>query len=161
MTGTATFDARRLYRYRLTRTWDRTRPTVTWVMLNPSTATASTDDNTIRRVVEFSRRWGYGTTHVVNLFALRSSRPAALLTAEDPVGPDNDAAIAEALSSSEESVVAWGNHGTIPNPRSGVARCQEIVGLIDSPVSCLGVTKRNQPRHPLYLPAHTDPVPYI
>jgi hypothetical protein len=71
----ADLDAGGTYRYRLTKTWDRSQPQVTWVMLNPSTATADTDDPTIRRVVGFSRRWGFGSAVVVNLFALRATQP--------------------------------------------------------------------------------------
>jgi len=40
--ASATFDATRTYRYRLTRTWDPTGPSVAFVMLNPSTATPAT-----------------------------------------------------------------------------------------------------------------------
>jgi hypothetical protein len=156
--GTATFDARKVYRYRLTRTWDVARPSVVWVMLNPSTATASTDDATIRRVVDFSRRWAFGSAEIVNLFALRSTKPDALLRARDPVGPENDDSIADTRASADAIVVAWGSLGAIANPGTGVARCEEVVSLVGESAMCLGVTKEGQPRHPLYLPAVTSPI---
>lgn len=156
----ADLDAGGTYRYRLTRTWDRSQPQVTWVMLNPSTATADTDDPTIRRVVGFSRRWGFGSAVVVNLFALRATRPGDLVASHCPVGPDNDRAILEALSPSSDVVAAWGNHGRTPNPLSGRPRCEEVLDLISGrskAVRCLARTKQGQPRHPLYLPADTVP----
>lgn len=159
-TNPADLDAGGIYRYRLTRTWDRSQPQVTWVMLNPSTATADADDPTIRRVVGFSRRWGFGSAVVVNLFALRATRPEDLVASHCPVGPDNDRAILEALSPTSEVVAAWGNHGRIPNPLSGRPRWKEVLDLISGPsraVRCLARTKQSQPRHPLYLPADTLP----
>ena len=160
MSGVAEFDRHSIYRYRLTRTWDGSGSAVLWVMLNPSTATASTDDHTIRRVIDFSRRWGHGTAEVVNLFALRSQEPGALTGPTDPVGADNDRTIAEALSSANRVVIAWGNRGTLPNPRTGVPRSAEVEGLIGEarrPVDCLGFTARGHPRHPLYVRADTEP----
>ena len=59
------------YRYRLERSWDDSLPWITWVMLNPSTADASVDDATIRRVVGFSRKFGAGAAWVVNLFQIQ------------------------------------------------------------------------------------------
>lgn len=44
------------YRYALTRTWDTRRTAVAFVMLNPSTADATTDDPTVRRCASFARR---------------------------------------------------------------------------------------------------------
>ena len=44
-------------------------------MLNSSTADETTDDPTIRRVVDFSRRWGFSQLIVVKLAPLRSTDP--------------------------------------------------------------------------------------
>lgn len=66
------------YRYRLDRIWDTALPAVTFIMLNPSTADASNDDATIRRLAGtngFARRWGCGALIVVNLYAWRATTP--------------------------------------------------------------------------------------
>lgn len=147
------------YRYRLSRVWDRSAPRVCWILLNPSTATQLSDDPTITRVTGFSRRWGFGSAVVVNLFALRSTDPSAIRRSADPVGPDNDAAIVEAVTSADALVVAWGNHGSTINPTSGSPRHLEALALLTaaSDTRCLGLTDHGQPRHPLYLRATTTP----
>jgi len=74
----AYFSADHVYRYVLWRRWDRQREPLVWVMLNPSTADDCRDDPTITRCRGFARNWGYGGITVVNLFALRATRPEAL-----------------------------------------------------------------------------------
>ena len=160
--GEATYDDQRVYRYRLWRTWDATGPSVCWIMLNPSTATAGLDDRTVARVVSFSKAWSYGSATVVNLFAFRAERPCLLDRAGDPVGPHNDVTILQAASSAAGVVAAWGNHGTIENPETGGPRCEEVRHLLASAgidLYCLTVTERGQPGHPLYLPASATPTP--
>lgn len=147
------------YRYRLSRVWERDEPRVCWILLNPSTATEWLDDPTITRVTGFSRRWGFGSAVVVNLFALRSTDPTALHLAPDPVGPENDAANVEAVESADAVLGAWGNHGNIINPLTGSPRHLEASSLLspDAEIHCLGLTVEGQPRHPLYLRATTRP----
>lgn len=141
------------FRYRLTRGW-ADGPTVTWVMLNPSTADAHVDDPTIRKCVGFSQRWGYGSLTVVNLFALRSTDPSALRTAPDPFGPDNVRYVDEALLSADLSVVAWG--GGISHAKGrGTTRGRAIRSWPGTMM--LGTTKAGEPRHPLML-AYSTPL---
>lgn len=141
------------YRYSLERCWDDGLPMVTWVMLNPSTADAETDDQTIRKCVGFARKWGAGRIRVVNLFALRSTDPRALRTSASPVGPGNNNAIVEAARRSAVIVAAWGAHGKLIG-RDGYVRW--LVDAQDRRLSCLGVTKDGHPRHPLRLPYSTE-----
>ena len=81
---------------------------------------------------------------MVNLYAVRSTDPTQLAKFRDPVGPDNDEAIASMVGGAELVVVAWGNQGH----RS--ERAGEVLRLIGSPVHCLGRTATGAPRHPLY-----------
>ena len=68
----ANFSKDRTYRYRLSRTWDESKPSVLFIGLNPSTADEKTNDPTIRRLIGFARRWGFGSMYVCNLFAFRT-----------------------------------------------------------------------------------------
>ena len=150
--GTATLSADRAYRYVLTRRWDD-GPVMTWIMLNPSTADADTDDPTIRRCIGFARREGCGAIRVVNLFALRATSPNALRASSDPVGPDNDSFLRE-RTHAEYVVAAWGAHGGL-HGRSHEVRA----ALRHLPLLCLGVTPGGEPRHPLYVRSSTPFIP--
>lgn len=152
------------YRYTLTRNWSSVPTvvrgftgsgTVCFVMLNPSTADETTDDPTIRRCVGFARSWGYARLIVVNLFAMRATDPADLYDAAcagcDPVGPENETWIAEAISEAQTVVCAWGasmNARLLAHPDIPMI-CEKYAHV----PMCLGVTKSGAPRHPLYVAA--------
>lgn len=130
------------YRYELTRTWGDSHRRVCWIMLNPSTADASTDDHTIRKCIGFSKRWGFGGLDVVNLFALRSTDPKELLSATDPIGPDNDTYIMNAVSRCQKTVAAWGAWGVLGG------RGHAVSALVPGSIFALGFTRDMHPRHP-------------
>lgn len=96
------------FRYMLQRAWAPT-DSLTFVMLNPSTADAETDDPTIRKCMGFAKRFGYGGIVVVNLYAFRATDPRALWAAGAPEGPGNAWHIRCAVTESDGVVVcAWG-----------------------------------------------------
>ncbi len=138
------------YRYLLWRRWDLERPQVLWIMLNPSLADALVDDPTLRRVMGFSRAFGFGGLEVVNLFAWRSPSPEVLWRVADPIGPENDRVIREAVQRASMIVAAWGNTGM------SYGRDRVVLSLVHGPVFCLGVTRAGYPRHPLYIKAQTE-----
>ena len=145
-----------LYRYSLWRGWDAGAGTILWIMLNPSRADhLGNNDPTIERCERRSVAWGFGRMEVVNLFALSSPYPKALRMAEDPVGPLNDAGIAEGAGRASMILCAWGAHGALRG-RSAAVRTL----LADRPLHCLGTTRAGEPVHPLYLPYGRMPVPY-
>lgn len=145
------------YRYRLSRIWDTSKPAVCWVMLNPSTADATVDDPTIRRCLGFTRFWGgYGGILVVNLFAYRAMEPRVMLSADDPIGPENDRHILE-TAAGRRVIAAWGARGGYRHRDAQVVRLLTSYGI---KVECLGLTRGRMPRHPLYLRQDAGAVPF-
>ena len=147
-------DARR-YRYWLHRELPATgKEGLVFVMLNPSTANASEDDPTIRRCMDFGRRWGFRELTVVNLFALRATDPADLLRhGSEAVGERNDDMLRWVRRRATMIVAGWGNNGTHLN------RDAAVLPIIQ-PTMALRVTQQGCPAHPLYLPATAQPSPY-
>lgn len=82
-----------------------------FIMLNPSTADAMRDDPTIRRCKTFADAWGHRRLIVANLFNYRATDPMAMKKFYDPIGPDGDAAIMDAVYQCGTVVCAWGAHG--------------------------------------------------
>ena len=139
------------YRYVLLRNWSNCEvpASVTFIMINPSTADATVNDATIRKCIGFARRWGYDQVLVVNLFAFRSRFPHHLRDQPDPVGSENKRWIKWALRQSTLIVCAWGRNGD-KYPRQ-VAKVMKLVekrrGMVQ--VKCLGLTADGSPKHPL------------
>lgn len=147
------------YRYHLGCTWDAARPRLLWVLLNPSIADDTTDDQTLRRCTRFSHDWEeYGGLEIVNLFAFRATDPRDLQRAPDPIGPENDWYVAEAASRAAGIIVAWGERGTYRQRDCAVLALLSLHSA--QPLRCLGTTRNGCPRHPLYLAGSTRPVPY-
>lgn len=146
---TAIVSGDKLYRYHLYREWDRRRAGICWVMLNPSTADALVDDATIRKIVGFSDRWGYGSMHVVNVFGLRARNPRKLIDAPDAIGPENATAIEHTIQRVATVIAAWG--AGVPLSMQDHAR--SVGHQIREHDGChvLGVTQDGWPRHPLYM----------
>lgn len=154
MSASATFSPCERYRYTLTRVWDRSLPLCGWCMLNPSKATAEVTDPTIARCCSFADGWGFGGILVVNAHALRSKDPRELYKADDPTGPDNDAAILQAARDcGGKMVVAWGVHGKFKGRGEQVLEILKVAGV---KVRCLGKTQEGFPRHPLFVGGATD-----
>jgi len=142
------------YRYRLWRTWNVAKPTIAFVMLNPSTADATENDPTIRRCIGFAKDWGYGSIEVANLFALRATNPAELREHPAPVGEENDTHLKRVCERSEMVVAAWGANGGLQG------RARRVAQLLDADLYALDTTKDGHPVHPLYQPKDAEPEPW-
>lgn len=143
------------YRYWLSRRLSMGERAILFVGLNPSTADASQDDPTIRRCVDYARRWGFDWLYMGNLMAFRSTDPKGLpgdsLAA---VGPMNAEALAWMSQKAELVVCSWGANKIAIGPYAVqlAARMMQRQNARH-----LGLNKDGSPKHPLYLKATAQP----
>lgn len=162
--GWALFSPDGHYRYLLGRWWGDSRPaaqdTPLLVMLNPSGADHEWDDPTIRRIWDFTSRWGYRAFEVANLCAYRTSDPRVLFAQPDPQGQANRALLDLLLDFASDGrtlIAAWG--------AASHARAQEIQADLLArhpglPWQCLGTSQSGSPLHPLRLARDTELRPW-
>jgi hypothetical protein len=140
------------HRFSLWRQWDKSKETIMFIGLNPSTANGVKDDATIRRVKRFAADWGYGSIYMANLYSIVSRDPNILLTAADPL-LNNDFYLRIMMREVSCVCFAWGNF-------KGIAkRADEVAAMFNTAV-CLGTNKKGSPKHPLYVAAKTLPVKF-
>jgi hypothetical protein len=131
------------YRYKLWRIWDESLPKVMCIGLNPSTANGIDDDPTINNLTRILRRLGYGGFYMMNLFALISSKPEALLTCDDPLG-ENDSKLDEIEAICDDVIVCWGNF------KQATKRISAVLPKYPN-AKCFGRNKNGTPCHPLAM----------
>jgi hypothetical protein len=131
---------------------------VAFIGLNPSTATETVDDPTIRRCIGFAMAWGFSGLEMLNVFGMRSTDPGVLYRHHKPVGVGNLDAIVAVTEGCQFTVCAWGLHGEL--------LCQG--DLVHGSLSRLGrdlralrINRDGSPGHPLYLRADSVPMPYL
>ena len=142
------------FRYKLWRIWDKNKPIILFIMLNPSTADADpkNDDKTMIRVKNFAESWGYGGVYVGNLYAFRSKNPKVLKHIDDPIGPENIARVQSLVGLTDKVVYAWGN---------GYKEPKWLRDLVDTPY-CIDISKKgNIPNHPSRLKKNLELKLYI
>lgn len=155
----AVLSADRVYRYLLWRQLmaGADEPsTMLFIMLNPSTADETTNDATLRVCLRLADREGATRLEVVNLYAYRARDPKALLTVDDPVGPENVTHVDDAIRRADLIVAAWsGKWAAVEragHPRLGI---EDMAASHGKQLYCLGqrcTDKARSPRHPLYTP---------
>lgn len=136
------------YRYELTRVWDATGEKALFVMLNPSTATEYQNDPTVERCERRARALGYGAFRVTNVFAYRATDPKVMRKVADPIGPENNNAIANGAAWADRIICAWGSHGAHLDRGASV---ETLLRATVKPLWHLGLTMAGQPKHPLYI----------
>lgn len=161
----AVFSSDGKYRYYLYRRLSAQGEGVaTFIMLNPSTADARQDDPTIRKCLGFCRHWGVAELQVVNLFAIRATRPAEMKKSSQPVGRHNRRWIERAVVQSPSAgrsrrlvIFGWGVHGNHCDQDRTVRDWLDSLAVEGH---CLGITRDGHPRHPLYVPYSASLIPF-
>lgn len=133
--------------------------------LNPSTAGAHNDDQTIRKEKEYARRWGWSGFWKINLFTVieTHSRKLGDFDFKTAVGFHGSDVIEACLPLVDGPiVVCWG--AAVPKTMTHRIHsvCVRIRALKrpESPVLCFGTTKLGFPIHPSRLSYDTQLVPF-
>ena len=154
MKSGAVFSEDRKYRYCLWRDWDTNKPVLGFCMLNPSTADEIKNDPTIERCERRAKMLGYGGIVIVNVFAYRSTDPAALKTVDDPVGFENMYHIRKAARSCKAIVCGWGKHAGEHGKK-----VLSVIRRNGGTALALKINKDGSPSHPLYIGYDVKPIP--
>ena len=142
------------YRYVLWRVWDETKAKVMFIGLNPSTANADKNDNTITKVIKVARNNGFGGMYMLNLFAIISPYPEILTTNIDRQG-ENDAYLKKYFELSDAIVCCWGNF------KEARKRANEVRIMTNRSLLCFTQNKNFTPKHPLYCKDDTKFIPFV
>ena len=138
--------------------------TIVFIGLNPSKANSFNNDRTLIRIINFCSRWNYKNVYVINLFGLISKSPIQLLKSKDPVGENNNLITLKTLNFWRENIncdlwVGWGDNGQLNGRDLEVLKLIKNLSNLKSsennyskPVLILGLSKKGNPRHPLYMP---------
>lgn len=146
------------YRFVLVRTINPTlKSKVMFIGVNPSTADANEDDQTTTKLIEFTRRWGFGKYVLMNLFPYRATDYRELEKYYNyPVHwRKNHQDLRKNIRQSDLIVPMWGRRKKVPQHLRVEARV--VKNLINKEtkdkkmVKCFGLTKCGEPKHPLML----------
>lgn len=140
----AKFSIDNKHRYELSRHWDLSKSDILFIMLNPSIASENIDDPTIKRLINFTKKFNYGGFFVANLFTYITPYSKTLDTSSG-LTKLNLKTIKNFVNKAEEVVYAWGN--SIKEP-------EELKNLVENP-KCFGRNLNGTPKHPLYLPSNS------
>ena len=143
------------YRYWLKREWDTSKETGVFIALNPSKATDLKCDQTMCNINNLSIQWGRGGFYILNLFAFMATKKQDMLSAENPVGDENDEHIARICKKYEKVILSWGEE----KPKRVADRANVVKNILKDlgkEAFCLSENKSSGYRHPCII----DPEDY-
>lgn len=153
-----------LYRYRLDRQCGMPTPdskVIAYFGINPSTADATIDDQTVRKWTGFTTRNGGHAFIAGNVFSYRTKDVDVLATIDSPCGPDHMQYLGEIIAAADVLVPCWGNVRKVPaSLHHYIKNTLELLLISGKPVLHFGVTKSGDPLHPQMLGYHIPLIPW-
>lgn len=131
--------------------------------VNPSTATPECLDNTIRKVIQISKKNNYENWIMLNIYPQRATNPGDLHLEQDKnLSNLNYLHIAEILKTYINSDILFA-YGNLISKRQYLKPClNEIMPLFQGKkVKVIKTTKENNPIHPLYQSNESPLIDYI
>ena len=138
----ASFSIDKKERYSLAREWDKSKNKILYIMFNPSKADDNRDDPTIRRLIDFTKKFNYGGFLVGNIFTKITPNPKEI-DKSSGITYKNSKELLKLIKKVDQIVYAWGN--SIEEPKI-------LKEAILKP-KCFGKNFNGTPKHPLYLPS--------
>ena len=140
----AEFSIDKKERYSLKREWDKSKNKILYIMLNPSLTDDKNDDTTIRRLINFTKKFNYGGFLVGNIFTTITPNPKELDKSKG-ISDKNFEELIKLINKVDQIVYAWG---------SSIEEPQLLKKLVLNP-KCFGKNLNGTPKHPLYVPSQT------
>lgn len=134
-------------------------PVLTACLLNPAMLEVDEPDHTGAGIVARARKWGFCGARIVNAFTLRTADPEVMKRHPDPIGPEADRFILEAMRQAFDDgspfIVGWGKDGAHLGRDREIAALAERVGL---PLMAFKLNNDGSPTHPARLGYDLRPV---
>lgn len=138
------------YRYMLWRIWDRSKPFVMCIGLNPSKASKTKNDNTISTLINMLSDLGYGGFYMTNLYAYITTIPAELAMIPYPVSEvdfknkNTEILIKVGATLCSDVIFCWGSF------KQAMWRAKQVERLFQG-AKCFGKNRDGSPFHPRAL----------
>lgn len=143
-TSGAIFNKHKTERYVLWRRWDDSLPNLLFIGLNPSKADGTYDDPTTKRIINHSKRLGYGGCFLLNCFTQIATQPKALRASGK--WSKNVTYLNEVIPLCSEVIFAWGKHHLVKELARDIYFQKRFPNA-----KCFGNNCDGSPKHPLYL----------
>lgn len=103
------FNDDRTHRFLWRRVWDKDKPVITVIMLNPCLSDNIITDTTTSIVVNNVAKLGeYGGVEIVNLYSKLTSKLKLTESDEELNEEENDSYILKSVEASSKTIIAWG-----------------------------------------------------
>lgn len=158
----ADFNVLHTHRYCLEREWAPSKPKLVCVGINPSDADDVEEDPTIRKVVGFADRWGFGGIIMVNQYGFVATKPPVMRQAiKDKgeryvIGEVNDHVLLRVFGQNEAVWFAWGANGAASRSEAVLA----LARACKREPFCIGTAMCGNPLHPLMQPYKAERRPW-
>ena len=126
------FNEERTHRFSWKRVWNKDKPMVSVIMLNPCSADCVVTDTTTSLVVNnVAALEKYGGVEIVNLYSMLTSKLNFRWNSDNDLNhPENDNYIITAAKESETVIVAWGRAADEHKRIS--SRVEQVMKLLES-----------------------------
>ena len=145
------FNDERTHRYLCKRVWNKDKPCIAVIMINPCSSDNIVTDTTTSLVINnVARLESYGGVHILNLYSMMTNKLSFRYNSDDDLShKDNDSYIVKSAQECSKVILAWGK-AQDTNQRIG-DRAVKVINLLmpyADKLYCISDEKRNM-IHPL------------